>query len=81
MLLDPPGWRSKSEVLPHWPYVKAIDAALTARGIPPGTVRASHHGLERGLTTFMTLACDVSRTEGGAGSGWTGRNARAGTTP
>ncbi|WP_406224147.1 DUF6292 family protein [Streptomyces canus] len=65
MLLDPPGPRGGPQGMPHWPYVKAVDAALTARGIPPGTVRASHHGLERGLTTYMTLAWDVSRTEGG----------------
>jgi len=53
--------------MPHWPYVKAVDDALTARGIPPGTVRASHHGLERGLTTYITLAWDVSRTSGRGG--------------
>jgi hypothetical protein len=53
--------------MPHWPYVQAVDDALTARNIPPGIVRASHHGLERGLTTCMTLAWDVSRTSGGGG--------------
>jgi hypothetical protein len=53
--------------MPHWPYVKAVDDALTARDIPPGTVRASHHGLERGLATYMTLAWDVSRTSGRGG--------------
>ncbi|WP_326658657.1 DUF6292 family protein [Streptomyces canus] len=67
MLLDPPGPRGKPQGMPHWPYVKAVDHALTARGIPPGTVRASHHGLERGLTTYITLAWDVSRTSGRGG--------------
>lgn len=81
MLLDPPGPRGKPQGMPHWPYVKAVDDALTARGIPPGTVRASHHGLERGLTTYMTLAWDVSRTSGRGGIRLDWRNARAGTTP
>ncbi|MEU0031160.1 DUF6292 family protein [Streptomyces sp. NPDC006335] len=53
--------------MPHWPYVQAVDDALTARGVPDGTVRADHHGLERGLTTYMTLAWDVSRTSGRGG--------------
>ncbi|MFF0087996.1 DUF6292 family protein [Streptomyces canus] len=53
--------------MPHWPYLQAVDDALTARGIPPGTVRVSHHGLERGLTTYITLAWDVSRTSGRGG--------------
>ncbi|WP_405535254.1 hypothetical protein OG426_54570 (plasmid) [Streptomyces canus] len=81
MLLDPPGTRSAPQGLPHWPYVQAVDDALNARGIPPGIVRASHHGIERGLTTYMTLAWDVSRTAAAAASSSTGRNARAGTTP
>ncbi|MFF0097634.1 DUF6292 family protein [Streptomyces canus] len=67
MLLDPPGPRGAPQGMPHWPYVKAVDDALTARGIPPGTVRASHHGFERGLTTYITLAWDVSRTSGRGG--------------
>ncbi|MET9463052.1 DUF6292 family protein [Streptomyces canus] len=67
MLFDPPGPRGKPQGMPHWPYVKAVDDALTTRGIPPGTVRASHHGLERGLTTYMTLAWDVSRASGRGG--------------
>lgn len=61
MLLAAPGTRSAPQGLPHWPYVQAVDDAVTARGIPPGIVRASHHGLERGLTTYVTLAWDVSR--------------------
>ncbi|MFI0515794.1 DUF6292 family protein [Streptomyces sp. WSLK1-5] len=67
MLLDPPQWRSAPQGLPHWPYVQAVDDALTARGIPPGTVRVGHHGLERGLTTYMRLGWDVSRTSGRGG--------------
>ncbi|MFF4787917.1 DUF6292 family protein [Streptomyces griseorubiginosus] len=67
VLLDPPGLRSTPQELPHWPYVQAVDDALTARGIPPGIVRAGHHGLERGMTTYITLAWDVSRTSGRAG--------------
>ncbi|MEV7076610.1 DUF6292 family protein [Streptomyces sp. NPDC093990] len=53
--------------MPHWPYVQAVDDALTARGIPPGTVRGGHHGLERGITCYITLAWDVSRTSGRGG--------------
>ncbi|MEU6444818.1 DUF6292 family protein [Streptomyces sp. NPDC047046] len=67
VLLDPPQWRSVPQGLPHWPYVQAVDDALTARGIPPGSVRASHHGIERGLTTHMRLGWDVSRTSGHGG--------------
>jgi hypothetical protein len=51
VLLDPPKGHGAPQGMRHWPYVKAVDAALTARGIPPGTVRASHHGIERGMTT------------------------------
>lgn len=67
MLLDPPGWPGAPQELPHWPYVQAVDAALTARGIPPGTVRVNHHGLDRGLTTYMTLGWDASRAGGRGG--------------
>ncbi|MDQ0766855.1 hypothetical protein QFZ32_000322 [Streptomyces canus] len=67
MLLDPPGGRGAPQGLPHRPYVKAVDGALTTRGIPPGTVRASHHSLEHGPTTYMILAWDVSRTAGHGG--------------
>ncbi|MGK3943394.1 DUF6292 family protein [Streptomyces caeruleatus] len=66
-MLDLSQWPGLPEGLPHWPYVQAVDDALTARGIPPGIVRANHHGLERGLTTYMTLAWDVSRTSGRGG--------------
>ncbi|MER5602906.1 DUF6292 family protein [Streptomyces sp. NPDC002265] len=68
MLLDPPGliptW---PQDLPHWPYVQAVDEALTRRDIPPGTVRADHTGRERGERMYMVLAWDVSRTAGGGG--------------
>ncbi|GGJ58559.1 hypothetical protein [Streptomyces brasiliensis] len=53
--------------LPHWPYVKAVDEALTARGIPPGTVRADHRSREHGLTTCTLLVWDISRTGGRGG--------------
>ncbi|MFM9633284.1 DUF6292 family protein [Streptomyces galilaeus] len=67
VLLDPPGSRSAPQGLPHWPYAQAVDDALTARSIPSGTVRAGHHGLERGLTSYMMLAWDVSRASGRGG--------------
>jgi hypothetical protein len=38
LLLDPPGWhRLWSPGLPHWPYVQAVDRALTNRAIPPAS--------------------------------------------
>jgi len=65
VLLEPPGWPGRPEGLPHWPYVRAVDDALAARGIPPGSVRADcttrDHG---GLTTYMWLTWDASRTSG-----------------
>ncbi|MFE6946052.1 DUF6292 family protein [Streptomyces chartreusis] len=67
MLLEPPGWSVQPEGLPHWPYVRAVDDALAARGIPPGSVRASYTGREQGLTSYMWLTWDVSRTGGRGG--------------
>ncbi|MEU6258625.1 hypothetical protein [Streptomyces sp. NPDC047043] len=67
MLLDPPGWPGRPQGLPHWPYVQAVDAALTARGIPPGVVRADVRTRQRGLTTYMLLRWDASRTSGFGG--------------
>lgn len=32
MLLDPPGMLP-AHLLPHWPYLQAVDAALDGRGI------------------------------------------------
>ncbi|MFG2952067.1 hypothetical protein [Streptomyces adustus] len=68
MLLAPPGliptW---PQDLPHWPYLQAIDEALTRRDIPPGTARADHTGRERGERMYMVLAWDVSRTAGPGG--------------
>lgn len=80
MLLDPPGLtRGWPQRLPHWPYVQAVDAALTGHGIPPGTVRAGHTGREHGERMFLVLVWDVSRTAGPGGlrlhweeeTGWT----------
>ncbi|MFD5017147.1 DUF6292 family protein [Streptomyces chartreusis] len=67
MLLEPPGWAVQPEGLPHWPYVKAVDDALAVRGIPPGSVRASYTSREKGLTSYMWLTWDVSRTGGSGG--------------
>jgi hypothetical protein len=53
--------------LPHWPYVRAVDEALTARGIPPSSVRADRTARNDGLTTYMWLTWDVSRTGGHGG--------------
>ncbi|KOU76289.1 hypothetical protein ADK57_05130 [Streptomyces sp. MMG1533] len=53
--------------LPHWPYVQAVDEALAGRGVPPGTVRADCHGLERGFSSYMRLTWDASRTSGRGG--------------
>ncbi|MFF0016228.1 DUF6292 family protein [Streptomyces sp. NPDC005374] len=50
--------------MPYWPYAQAVDDALTARGIPPGTVRASRTSLDRGLTMYTVMTWDVSRTGG-----------------
>ncbi|MGI5413922.1 DUF6292 family protein [Streptomyces chartreusis] len=67
MLLEPPGWGGRPEGLPHWPYVRAVDDALAARGIPPGSVRASYTNRDQGLTSYMWLTWDVSRTGGSGG--------------
>ncbi|SEE06579.1 hypothetical protein SAMN05428938_6969 [Streptomyces sp. KS_5] len=67
MLLEPPGWSGRPEGLPHWPYVRAVDDALAARGIPPGSVRASYTNRDQGLTSYMWLTWDVSPTGGSGG--------------
>ncbi|MEV7891372.1 DUF6292 family protein [Streptomyces sp. NPDC002817] len=67
MLLEPPGSLGSPQGLPHWPYVRAVDDALTARGIPPGSVRADATTPERGFTTYMWLTWDMSRTHGQRG--------------
>lgn len=67
MLLDPPGWPGRPQGLPHWPYVQAVDEVLTARGVPPGIVRADVRPRERGLTTYMRLGWDASRADGRGG--------------
>ncbi|MFD3843019.1 DUF6292 family protein [Streptomyces sp. NPDC058642] len=66
MLLEPPGSLGSPQGLPHWPYVRAVDDALTARGIPPGSVRADATP-GRGFTTYMWLTWDMSRTRGRRG--------------
>ncbi|MGW6738122.1 DUF6292 family protein [Streptomyces sp. NPDC055013] len=67
MLLDPPGWPGRPQGLPHWPYARAVDEALAARGIPPSSVRADRTPSDDGLTTYMWLTWDVSRTCGRGG--------------
>ncbi|GGJ63193.1 DUF6292 family protein [Streptomyces brasiliensis] len=64
MILNPPGLTPGSaERLPHWPYVQAVDHALTLpRGIPPGKVRAACTPRERGRTMYIVLVWDISRT-------------------
>ncbi|MFE2583013.1 hypothetical protein [Streptomyces sp. NPDC059378] len=83
VLLDPPGliptW---PQDLPDWPYLQAIDEALTCRDIPPGTVRADHTGRERGERMYIVLAWDVSRTPPDpAAYACTGVRRPAGPTP
>ncbi|MCZ4607786.1 DUF6292 family protein [Streptomyces sp. Lzd4kr] len=68
MLLDPPAWHGLwAQELPHWPYVQAVDQALTDRGITLGIVRAdvalrAYHQTNRQDTIYMILIWDVSRT-------------------
>ncbi|MFJ2008393.1 DUF6292 family protein [Streptomyces chartreusis] len=47
--------------------MRAVDDALATRGIPPGSVRASYTGRDQGLTSYMWLTWDVSRTGGSGG--------------
>ncbi|MFJ3310333.1 DUF6292 family protein [Streptomyces sp. NPDC086549] len=65
MLLEPPGLTPAGpKRLPHWPYLEAVDDALTCRGIPPGKVRIERTGREYGERMYIVLAWDVSRTAG-----------------
>ncbi|MEU5116643.1 hypothetical protein AB0G64_34720 [Streptomyces longwoodensis] len=66
MLLDPPGMLP-AHLLPHWPYLQAVDAALAGRGIPPGAVRISRSGREHGELMTMRLYWDAGRTGGHGG--------------
>ncbi|WP_420076950.1 DUF6292 family protein [Streptomyces sp. JL3001] len=67
MILNPPGLGPGSvQRLPHWPYVQAVDEALTGRGIPPGTVRAGRT-YTRGNTMYIVFVWDISRTAGRGG--------------
>ncbi|WP_328884753.1 DUF6292 family protein [Streptomyces sp. NBC_00299] len=68
MILNPPGLvDGAAQRLPHWPYVRAVDEALTGRGIPPGTVRADRTYLQGGNTMYIVLVWDISRTAGVGG--------------
>ncbi|MFI8233841.1 hypothetical protein ACIGDI_33955 [Streptomyces sp. NPDC085900] len=67
MLLDPPGRPGWPQELPHWPCVQAVDAALLARGIPPGLVRANINSIRWDLAGYMLLQWDSSRTHGHGG--------------
>jgi hypothetical protein len=66
MLLDPPGMLPV-HLLPHWPYLQAVDTALAGRGIPPGAVRISRSGREQCELMTMRLYWDASRTGGHGG--------------
>jgi hypothetical protein len=74
VLLDPPGWPG---LRPHWPYVSAVDQALTDRGIPPGIVRVDsalrpYYETDRRDPIYALLVWDVSRTgaRGGVRLSW-----------
>ncbi|MGP4052964.1 DUF6292 family protein [Streptomyces sp. 2A115] len=68
MILNPPGLGpGAAHQLPHWPYVQAVDDALTARGIPPGTVRADRTYPQRGDRMYIRLVWYISRTAGVGG--------------
>ncbi len=67
--------------LPHWPYVQAVDEALGARGIPPDAIRADCTGHHDGLTMYMWLTWDVSRTGGRGGIRLHWKERGAGSTP
>lgn len=65
VLLDPPGpaagW---AQELPHWPYVQAVDAALTGRDLAPSGVRAYCTGAGSGGRIWLILIWEASRTAG-----------------
>ncbi|MET9913401.1 hypothetical protein ABZZ74_42710 [Streptomyces sp. NPDC006476] len=61
MILNPPSLGAAQQ-LPHWPYLEAVDDALTRRGIPPGTVRADYRPPRFGDRLFMVFGWDTSRT-------------------
>ncbi|WAU82499.1 DUF6292 family protein [Streptomyces sp. Qhu-G9] len=85
MLLNPPGLL-RPGLLPHWPYARAVDQALTDRGIAPGTVRVERTGRAYGELMYLVLAWDVSRCAGPGGlrltwredTGWSHTLLRAG---
>lgn len=68
MILNPPGLTAGSaQRPPHWPYLQAVDEALTGRGIPPGTVRADRTYTRHGDTMYIVLVWDISCTAGPGG--------------
>ncbi|MEU3342434.1 DUF6292 family protein [Streptomyces sp. NPDC006668] len=68
MILNPPGLGpGAAQQLPHWPYLQAVDDALTRRGIPPGSVRADRTYPPGGDTMYLVLVWDISRTTGPGG--------------
>ncbi|MET9914743.1 hypothetical protein ABZZ74_50130 [Streptomyces sp. NPDC006476] len=66
MILSPPSLGAAQQ-LPHWPYLEAVDDALSLRGIPPGTVRADYRPPRFGDRLFIVLGWDTSRTAEPAG--------------
>jgi hypothetical protein len=61
VILNPPSL-GPIQQLPHWPYLEAVDDALSMRGIPPGTVRADYRYPRFGDRLFIVLGWDTSRT-------------------
>ncbi|MEU3342220.1 hypothetical protein ACWCQ1_48175 [Streptomyces sp. NPDC002144] len=61
MILNPPSL-GPAHHLPQWPYLQAVDDALTRRGIPPGTVRADYRLPRFGDRLSIVLGRDTSRT-------------------
>jgi hypothetical protein len=60
---QPPGWYpGAAQQLPHWPWLQAVDEALT-----PGTVRADCTHSWHGRTMYLVLVWDISRTGGVGG--------------
>ncbi|MBQ0855665.1 hypothetical protein J8N05_46765 (plasmid) [Streptomyces sp. BH-SS-21] len=71
MLLNPPG-PLPADLLPHWPYARALDQALTGRGIPPGAVRVERAYGAPETAVLLVLGWDASRCagQGGIRLGW-----------
>ncbi|GGV90757.1 hypothetical protein GCM10010228_79810 [Streptomyces massasporeus] len=61
----------------HWPYVSAVDQALTDRGIPPGIVRAGialrpYYETDRraAISGLLVWAVSSTGTRGGVRTSW-----------